>query len=94
MNTAKLIQDEVKTLPDFKVQEVLDFILFLKTRNEDNELQDIVTAQEQPLSDPHKPYTNLISEMLKIGNNCASLPLLDNRTIEEILGYDESGMPK
>ena len=76
MNTAELIQKEVKTLPNFKVQEVLDFILFLKTRNKNDKL-------------PRKSHINLTSEILKIGNNCASLPLLDDRTAEEILGFDD-----
>ena len=51
MNTAKLIQDEVKTLPDFKVQEVLDFIRFLKTRNENHEWHNMMEAQQESLSD-------------------------------------------
>jgi len=51
MNTVELIQNEVKTLPAFKAQEVLDFIIFLKTRSENDEWQDMMKAQEQPLSD-------------------------------------------
>jgi hypothetical protein len=50
MNTVELIQNEVRTLPDFKAQEVLDFIIFLKTRNENNEWQDMKMAQGQALS--------------------------------------------
>ena len=51
MNTVELIQNEVKTLPALKAQEVLDFIIFLKTRSENDEWQDMMKAQEQPLSD-------------------------------------------
>ncbi len=51
MNTIKQIQNEVKTLPAFKAQEVLDFILFLKARNENDEWQDLMKAQEQSLSE-------------------------------------------
>ena len=51
MNTVELIQKEVKTLPALKAQEVLDFIIFLKTRSENDEWQDMMKAQEQPLSD-------------------------------------------
>jgi len=50
MNTVELIQNEVKTLPDFRAQEVLDFIVFLKTRSENNEWQDMMKAQELSLS--------------------------------------------
>lgn len=35
---------------------------------------------------------NLKSEILKIGKQCSSLPLLDNRTAEEILGYEDDGL--
>ena len=51
VNTIELIQNEVKTLPALKAQEVLDFIIFLKTRIENDEWQDMKKAQEQPLSD-------------------------------------------
>ncbi len=51
VNTIKLIQNEIKTLPAFKAQEVLDFIIFLKSRNEMDEWQDMMNAQVQPLSD-------------------------------------------
>ena len=50
MNTVELIQNEIKSLPDFKAREVLDFIVFLKTRNENNEWQDMKNAQEQALA--------------------------------------------
>lgn len=36
---------------------------------------------------------NLKDEILKIGKNCSSLPLLDNSTPNEILGYDNNGIP-
>jgi len=51
VNTIKLIQNEIKTLPAFKAQEVLDFIIFLKSRNEMDEWQDMMNAQVQPVSD-------------------------------------------
>lgn len=35
---------------------------------------------------------NLKSEILEIGKNCSSLPLLDNRTANDILGYDNNGI--
>jgi len=50
MNTVELIQKEVKTLPAFKAQEVLDFIIFLKTKNENKEWKDMMKAQEKSLS--------------------------------------------
>jgi antitoxin VapB len=36
---------------------------------------------------------SLAAEILEIGKRCASLPDLDTRTPDEILGYDEYGLP-
>lgn len=36
---------------------------------------------------------SLADEILEIGRRCASLPDLDIRTADEILGYDEHGLP-
>jgi len=35
----------------------------------------------------------LVQELAEIADHCASLPVLDNRSAEEILGYDERGLP-
>jgi antitoxin VapB len=36
---------------------------------------------------------SLAAEILEIGERCASLPDFDTRTADEILGYDEHGLP-
>jgi len=35
-----------------------------------------------------------IERLLEIANRVAALPRLDNRTADEILGYDENGLPR
>jgi antitoxin VapB len=35
----------------------------------------------------------LAPEILEIGRRCAALPDLEKRTADEILGYDEKGLP-
>jgi len=35
----------------------------------------------------------LVDELDEIATHCASLPLLDTREADEILGYDEHGLP-
>ena len=35
----------------------------------------------------------LVQELNEIALRCASLPLLDDRTTDEILGYDDNGVP-
>ena len=36
----------------------------------------------------------LADELEEIAEHCASLPLLDGRSADEILGYDDSGLPR
>jgi antitoxin VapB len=36
----------------------------------------------------------LADELEEIAIHCASLPMLDARTVDEILGYDEQGLPR
>ena len=35
----------------------------------------------------------LTDDLLEIGRRCASLPLLDERSSDEIVGYDRHGLP-
>jgi antitoxin VapB len=34
-----------------------------------------------------------LDELMAIARHCATLPLLDTRSADEILGYDEHGLP-
>jgi antitoxin VapB len=36
---------------------------------------------------------SLAEELLEIGRRCAALPDEDTRTAEEIIGYDQNGLP-
>jgi antitoxin VapB len=36
---------------------------------------------------------SLAEEIMEIGRRCAALPVYDDRTADEILGYDENGLP-
>jgi antitoxin VapB len=36
----------------------------------------------------------LADELEEIAEHCASLPVLDNRPADEILGYDNDGLPR
>ncbi|HUD73585.1 MAG TPA: type II toxin-antitoxin system VapB family antitoxin [Terracidiphilus sp.] len=35
----------------------------------------------------------LIADLMAIAHHCASLPVLDTRTEDEIMGWDENGLP-
>lgn len=36
---------------------------------------------------------DLVEELVEIGQRCATLPVLDARSPDEILGYDQAGSP-
>jgi antitoxin VapB len=35
----------------------------------------------------------LLADIMAIADHCASLPVLDSRTEDEIMGWDENGLP-
>ena len=59
--------------------------------------QAVITAlrerleREKRRGQPVQPP--LAERLAQIGRECAALPVLDGRTPEEMLGYDESGLP-
>jgi antitoxin VapB len=59
--------------------------------------QAVVTALRERLAREELKRTDgetLLEEVLEIGRHCASLPVLDKRSADEILGYDEHGVPR
>lgn len=58
--------------------------------------QAVVTALRERLAREELKRTDndaLLEEVLEISRHCASLPILDKRSVDEILGYDEHGLP-
>jgi antitoxin VapB len=41
-----------------------------------------------------QPIESLVEDVMEIGRHCASLPLLDRRRPDEILGYDQNGFAR
>jgi antitoxin VapB len=41
----------------------------------------------------HRNRSHVADALMKIGRRCAARPVLDARTAEQILGYDEYGLP-
>ncbi len=59
--------------------------------------QAVITALRERLTrEQRKDETieNLVEEIMDIGRHCAALPLLDARSAEEIIGYDERNLPQ
>jgi antitoxin VapB len=48
--------------------------------------------QEQLNKEKQHHAKSLKDELLQIGKRCAALPVLDNRSPEEILGYHKNGV--
>ena len=41
-----------------------------------------------------RPRRSLADELVQIGRRCAALPTLDPRPADEVLDYDEQGLPR
>jgi len=62
----------------------------------ENLTQAIIHALEERLErlKGRKTTEDLAEEIMKISGRCSALPQLDDRTPEEILGYDSKGVPE
>lgn len=59
--------------------------------------QAVITALRERLArEERKEHAveTLVEDVMEIGRHCASLPLLDARSPDEIMGYDENGLPR
>jgi antitoxin VapB len=55
----------------------------------------IVAMRERVAREEHRQQSKqqLIEDLMAIASHCASLPVLDDRTEDEIMGWDENGLP-
>jgi antitoxin VapB len=55
----------------------------------------IVAMRERLVREERKreDKQRLIAELMAIADHCASLPVHDDRTEDEIMGWDENGLP-
>ena len=59
--------------------------------------QAVITALRERLArqqHSEQAIESLIEDIMDIGRHCAALPLLDARPPDEIIGYDEHGLPQ
>jgi antitoxin VapB len=57
----------------------------------------VVTALRERLSREERKADDdeqVVEDVLEIGRHFSSLPVLDPRSADEIIGYDENGLPK
>lgn len=57
--------------------------------------QAVIQALQERLNRIHTQTSqeNLVEALRKIARECAALPVLDDRSADEILGYDDDGLP-
>jgi len=55
-----------------------------------NSLRQRLANEERRATDIH----SIVEDGLAIARHCASLPVLDDRPADAILGYDEQGIPR
>jgi antitoxin VapB len=55
-----------------------------------NALRERLTREERK----EQTVESLVEDVMDIGRHCASLPLLDARHPNDIIGYDENGLPR
>ncbi len=53
----------------------------------------IVALRERLARARHVRRTGLAAEILRIGKECAALPVIDARPADELLSYDDDGLP-
>lgn len=68
----------------------------LAKRTGESITQAVITALRERLKreEGRERVPRIKDQLLDAGQRCAALPDLDKRTAEEILGYDESGLPR
>ncbi len=70
------------------VQELISYTGESLTQAVLNALQERIKKEKEK----RKGAVSLKDGLLQIGKECAALPVLDNRTPEEILGYNNNGV--
>ncbi|MDM8558024.1 type II toxin-antitoxin system VapB family antitoxin [Candidatus Parabeggiatoa sp. HSG14] len=70
------------------VQELISYTDETLTQAVLNALRERIKKEKEK----RKGTVSLKDELLQIGKECAALPILDNRTPEEILGYNNNGV--
>jgi antitoxin VapB len=53
----------------------------------------VTTAIQDRLARERRSRRNLAQTVMEISHECAALPVLDDRPADEIVGYDEHGVP-
>lgn len=81
---------------EIKHPEINNLVSELVAYTDETVPQVVVTALRERLErvkQSSMPLASLEATLLRIAQECAELPVLDDRTEDEILGYDDKGIP-
>jgi antitoxin VapB len=79
---------------NIKAPRVHDLARELAERRGTTLTSAVEAALEEALAREGRPAGRVRKRLDAIARHCASLPRLDLRTPDEILGYDERGLPR
>ena len=74
---------------DMLLQEIIEFTGESAPQALTNALKERLDRVR--VKQPKRPP--VMGELMRIGSECAALPVLDSRTADEILGYNAIGIP-
>ena len=79
---------------NIKSRRVHDLARQLAARRGTTLTSAVEAALEEALAREGRPVGRVRDRLVTIARHCAQLPRLDHRTADEILGYDERGLPR
>lgn len=79
---------------NIKAPRVHDLARELAERRGTTLTSAVEAALEEALAREGRPADRVRERLDAISRHCAGLPRLDHRTADEILGYDERGLPR
>lgn len=53
----------------------------------------IAALRERIERERGRKHTSVAEELVRLGKECAALPVLDGRSLDDLLDYDENGLP-
>lgn len=67
----------------------------LAARTGESLTQAVLNALKERLQrTEHARRSTLVRDIMAIGEHCAALPEIDSRSADDIIGYDENGLPR
>ncbi|MEB3162459.1 MAG: hypothetical protein VKK80_04465 [Prochlorothrix sp.] len=79
----------IEQAPESLIQQVLDFFLFLQARQAVRAFPNAAEGQGRLPQEAAAVF----EKIMEISDRASQLPVLDDRTPDQILGYNAAGLP-